>query len=371
MPTVNELLADDATSHAVNLHQYSKGVARRIVALLNRVDADLAEALGRALERLPRESFTVARLGKQLDSVRSINRRAYSATDKALRSELKSFADYEAGYQFELFSRVIPDQILAKFSIASLDGNQLYAAAIGRPFQGRLLKDWAEKLPDDRLIAVQNKIRVGFVEGKTNAEIVRDIRGTRAAQYADGVLDRSRREIQTVVQTAINHTAALAREKFYDANDDLVDVVRWRSTLDTKTTEWCRIRDNLKYTADTHKPVGHSVPWLGGPGRIHWGCRSTDEPIVKSWRDLGFDIDELSPGTRASMDGQVAADTAYGSWLQRQSAARQDEVVGVVRGRLMRSGDLPFDKLYSPKGEWLSLDQLREREAAAFTKAGL
>lgn len=371
MPTVNELLSDDATSHAINLHQYSNGVVRRIIGLLNNVDTDLADALSRALENLPRESFTVARLDKLLDAVKSLNAKAYNVAGKALRAELKQFADYESGYQFELFSRIIPDQIQARFAIASLNGDQIYAAALSRPFQGRLLNQWAAKLPDDRLTIVRNTVRVGYVQGKTTADIVRDIRGTRAAQYADGALDRSRREVQAVVQTAISHTAGVARQKFYDANADLVDVVQWHSTLDTKTTVFCRIRDGLKYSADTHKPIGHTVPWLGGPGKIHWCCRSVDKPVVKSWRELGFNIDELSPGTRASMDGQVSSDTDYGAWLQRQTAARQDQVVGVVRGQLMRSGELPFDHLYSSKGQWLSLDELRARESAAFARAGL
>ena len=47
------------------------------------------------------------------------------------------------------------------------------------------------------------------------------------------------------------------------------------------------------------------------------------------------------------MDGALPADLTYGQWLQKQSAARQDEVVGPTRGALMREGKLPFDELYS------------------------
>jgi hypothetical protein len=52
-------------------------------------------------------------------------------------------------------------------------------------------------------------------------------------------------------------------------------------------------------------------------------------------------------------------------------AARQDEIVGPTRGALMRSGKLPFDSLYTDRGEYLTLDQLRERNAAAFKRAGV
>ena len=45
MATVNQKLLDAETDHAVNLQQYSVGVVRRIIALLNRNDAALATAL--------------------------------------------------------------------------------------------------------------------------------------------------------------------------------------------------------------------------------------------------------------------------------------------------------------------------------------
>jgi hypothetical protein len=371
MPTVNELLADAVVSHSINLQQYSSGVIRRIIGLLNKVDEDLASALLSAVERMPRESFTVERLEKVLSSVRSLNTAAYEAVSKELKPTLKAFSEYEANYQHRLFERVIPDEIQARFAVASVSGEQAYAAAMSRPFQGRLLKSWMEKLEEDRLNILRNAVRVGFVEGKTTDEIVRSVRGTRANGYADGQINRSRHELMTVVRTAIGHTAAVTRGNFIKANEDLVAKVEWDSTLDSKTTPQCRVRDKKQYTAVGHKPIGHKIPWLGGPGKIHWSCRSAEKPIVKGWRELGFDIDELSPGTRASMDGQVSSDVDYGDWLQRQSAARQDQVVGVIRGRLMRSGELPFDSFYSPRGEWLTIDQLREREAAAFERVGL
>lgn len=71
------------------------------------------------------------------------------------------------------------------------------------------------------------------------------------------------------------------------------------------------------------------------------------------------------------MDGQVPAETTYADWLKSQSAARQDEVLGPTRGRLLRQGDLPMDRMYDHKGRFLTLDQLRARDAAAFEKAGL
>ena len=94
-------------------------------------------------------------------------------------------------------------------------------------------------------------------------------------------------------------------------------------------------------------------------------------PVLVSFHELGLNIDEFTPTTRAGMDGQVAADTTYGDWLKRQSAARQDQVLGATRGKLLRDGGMTVDRFANDKGRWLSLDTLRAQDAAAFTKAGL
>jgi len=80
--------------------------------------------------------------------------------------------------------------------------------------------------------------------------------------------------------------------------------------------------------------------------------------------------DELF-GTRASADGQVDANLSYGEWLKRQPAEVQDEVLGPTRGKLLRAGKLTMDRFYNDRGRYLTLDELRERNATAFERAGL
>lgn len=370
MASVNTRLRDAAIDHSVDLAQYSEGVARRMVALLNRVDADLAEELRRALERLPASSFTVERLEKLLGAVRELNAAAYDRIAGELTTTVQDFAAVEAEYQNGLLVRVIPKAVQVEFPIAEVTAEQVRAAALSRPFQGRLLSGWAKKMPADRMEVIRNAVRLGYVEGQTVSQIVSRVIGTPANRKQDGAFQRSRRDLQTVVQTAINHTAAVARERFHEANEDIIAAEVWQSTLDGRTSEICRIRDQLRYTVKTHKPIGHKVPWLQGPGRAHFRCRSTARPEVKTTGALGL-LGKLPPAARASMDGPVEGDLTYGDWLQRQSQARQEEAEGAVRARLMREGSLPWPKLYDAKGRRLSIDELRQRNAAAFERAGL
>lgn len=373
MATVNERLLDSAVDHAIDLQHYSNGVVGKLIALLNRVDSDLFAQMTIALERLPPESFTTERLDQLLYSVRSLNAQAYRAIERELTAELRDFVEYEAGYQYQLFNSAIPQQVVAQVGIAKVNIEQVYAASMSRPFQGVLLKEALAGVEEKRARMIRDQIRIGYVENQTTSEIVRRIRGTRALKYADGFMEAPRGHIEAIVRTAISHTAGFTRDRFYEANTSVIKAEEWLSTIDSRTSPDCRIRDRLHYTPVEHKPIGHNIEWKSGPGRLHYCCRSISLPITKSWKELGakVDIESFDPVTRASMDGEIPADTSYASWIKRQSAARQDEILGRTRAKLMREGGLELDRFYSDKGKYLTIPQLMMRDRAAFERAGL
>lgn len=356
--SVNEELLNSAIRHQIDLQKYSNSVVRRMVAILNRTDNDIFKELSAALERLTPESFTVKRLESLLGSVRSMNSQAYAQIEKELSQELKDFVDFEAQYQQMTMQSLLPVEI----SVAAVSVEQVYAAAMARPFQGTLLKDALQDLDAAKQKRIRQTIAQGFVEGKTSSEIVREIRGTRVLKYADGLLEIDRRSLQTIVQTAIAHTAGFTQDRFHQTNADILKGVMWSAKLDLRTSSTCRIRDGKTWDLD-HKPIGHSIPWAGGTP-AHWNCRSTTTPIVKSFTELlGVNIDEskFPKGTRASLDGQLPADQSYNEWISKQSAARQDEVLGPTRGKLLREGKLSTDQMYTSKGQFMDLKELREK----------
>jgi SPP1 gp7 family putative phage head morphogenesis protein len=356
MATINEELLDAAVDHQIDITRYGNGVVRRMLKLLNKVDPDLLAQLQAALERMPANSFTVQRLDDLLVSVRKLNGKAYEAMTAGLLLELEELTDYEAGYQQQLFTSMLPTQI----QVAAVVPDQVYAAAMARPFQGELLSEWAAGIEAARMIRIRDAIRIGFVENQTIDQMVRRISGRRDHGYADGLLQIDRRHAEAVVRTAVSHTANFARESFFEQNAELIKGLRWTATLDSRTSPVCRARDGKVY------------PMNSGPRPpAHWNCRSTMTPVIKSWRELGFDMDEAPASTRASMDGQVPADMTYQQWLRKQSAARQDEILGVKKGLLFRDGGLELDRFVDRAGQEYNLTELRERNAAAFRKAGI
>ncbi|EMK1731263.1 hypothetical protein V8N76_004569 [Salmonella enterica] len=341
-----------------------------MVQTLNAADMELAARLLVALDSLEYESFTVKRLESMLGSVRTLNKQAVQAAFDTLKEELTDYAAYEAAFQADLFSAALPEIVLRHLPLQTITPQQLYASAMARPFQGRLLREWADNLEGDRMTRLTNAVRQGYLNGDTTEAIARKVRGIVSKHFEDGALEASRRNAMTIARTAVSHVAATARNDFARQNADLIKGKQWLSTLDTRTTPMCIVRDGLEYTLD-NEPIGHSVPYLTGPGKIHWCCRSTETFVLRAWDEFGIDVNEWNASTRASMDGQVAPDTTYGDWLERQSAERQEAVLGATRAKLMREGGLTTDRFYNDKGWWLTLDELRERDAMAFRRAGL
>ncbi|WP_200919834.1 hypothetical protein [Duganella sp. Leaf126] len=347
-------LLDHTVRHQVNMAQYGNYVLAKMIRVLNLTDADLIGALNAALEEVDADSFKVQRLDKLLASVREVNAQAYAKLYGAMADELQAYVEYEGQFQYDLYKQVVP----ATFSISSVVPEQVYAAAMAQPMQGRLLKDWAANLSASRLQRVKDTIAVGYTQGKTTSDIVREIRGTKALNYADGLLDTSRREVDAVVRTALSHTAQVTRTRFTKENDDILGDEMWVSTLDGRTSPECRARDHLLYTRGDHQPVGHDLPWRAGPGRIHWCCRSSSIALLKGQKSL--------TGARASAGGSVDANLAYSDWFKQQTADVQDQVIGPARGDLYRAGKFDVKDFTNDKGRMASLKELRARDGAAF-----
>ena len=360
MPTVNEALQTAAIDHSHDLIRYQNQVVYKVIALLNRTDKDLFEQINAALLRLPPEAFTVERLDSMLASVRQINAAAYQKIRQELQAELADLVAYESNYQQQLFQNTLP----VTLEVASVPVAQAVTAAVARPFQGRLLAEWMQGLEADKAAKIRDAIRIGYVEGQTVAEMVQRIKGTKARQYQDGIIEITRRNAETVVRTAISHTANHTRQKFAEANSELVKGVKWVSTLDGRTSEICQARDGEVYPVNS----GPRPP-------AHPNCRSTTTYVLKSFKELGVDLPEFEESTRASMDGQVPAKMTYNEWLKSKSGtaegrAFQDKVLGPSRAKLFRAG-MPVDRFVNRAGDRLTLDDLRKRDAEYFRKAGI
>ena len=340
--SVNDDLFDREVSHQIHVLRLSSGMAARIVALLERTEADLLGQLLTRLDKVKRRGFdagpeTTKRLEQMIVGVQAQRSTVYSRVGSELREELEEFADYERNWQRSLLGNTVS---AVGLQTVTPPLQQVYAAAFSRPVQGRLLKEWVKDLEADDARRLRDEIRIGFVEGQTTPQIVSRVRP---------ILDTSKRHATTIVRTAVNHTANSARSLVALGNEDIIKGVRWVSTLDGRTSPICQARDGKVYAVDK----GPRPP-------AHPNCRSTITYVLKGLS---------GGGTRASFDGQVPADLTYNEWLKKQPRATVEDILGSTRAKLFLKGKLPVSKFVDRSGRQYTLADLKRREPEAYTKA--
>lgn len=345
MATANEQILDASTLHAVRLERYKNEIVRKMIAILNKTESDLNTRLITALKKLEGSAFNIERIDKLLASTQKLNSTIYASVNDDLLTELKDLTEYETKFQQDLFKRVIPAEVAFDSVVAS----QVYAAAIARPFNGKLLSEWIAGIETDKAVKIRDAVRLGVIEGQTVNEIVNRIRGTKALAFKDGLIEINKRNAQAVVRTAVAHVANFAREAVMQQNEDIIKGEQYVAVLDARTTPQCQVLDGKIF------PVGE-----GAMPPLHIGCRSTRVAVLKSWRELGFDIDEAPASTRASMNGQVPEEQTYGQWLRKQDSVIQTEVLGVERAKIFRNNELPISSYVNDAGQYYTLDQLKE-----------
>lgn len=332
-----QVLHDQAVIHRLGLNRFSNALVRSVLALLNDTDADVVGRISRG--DFGDRKHNQSELETLLTEIRVMQAQGWLALGETLTGHLDDLAAVELEFNERLVATGAA-QVGIELQTMRLTVSQVVAAAKARPFQTRLLKEWLSDSEEAARRRVTGAIRMGFVEGQSIPEIVRRIRGTRAQRFTDGILEINRRGAEAMVRTAVTHIASVAANEVYSAFEDVVEGIRWVSTLDSRTSLTCASLDGKIFSLDKGpRPPGHV------------NCRSTTIPVLVG----------MEPFER----------TTFEAWVSGQPSEVQDDVLGATRARLFRSGGLKLDRMTDNRGEVLTLDELRQRDASSFRAAGL
>lgn len=341
--SANEALVDLFMHRAIDLLRVEAGTRDRIIGFLNELEDEIVSLIAKID---PTNGRQRDRLTKLLKEVRETIRATYRTADIMLAQEIREVADAEATWT----GRAINAAVRVDFVDVGLTRTQLATLVSDILIEGAPTKEWWSRQAAGLSNRFADEMRRGVALGETNDQLIRRVRGTKTTK---GFMDLSRTSAERLVRASVQTAANTARETMYEENTDIIKALKWSATLDTRTSLWCITRDGHLYSPDSkHEPLTKGTPpWLEGPGKLHWGCRSTSVPVTKSWKELGIEgLDEIPDTTRASMDGQVPADMNFEEWLRKQSEARQNTVLGVTKARLWREGKLSFRDLLDQSG---------------------
>jgi len=349
MGGADQAVADLILQHQLDLLRLEAGTRARIMRLLTDMQAELTAKLMRG----NLTEFGKARLQTLLKQATSTIDDYYVRIAGEMDTTLRGVADITAARTADTLGTVI----------VSLDAGLPTETFLTRLVSNSLIMgapsaEWWGKQETDTAFRFANAVRQGVAQGETNEQIAARVAGS-PRKGIPGIMDTTRANARSLVHTSIQAVANESRVETFRQNADVIESLVWLATLDGNTCpEICGPRDQLEYTVEDQEPIDHNLDWEGGPGAIHWGCRCAATVKIKPIAGL-----DLPVGQRASSEGPVSARTNFQSFLDRQDAAWQDEVLGPGRAKLYRAEKLTLNQLLSFEGSPLSLEKLKAKYA--------
>lgn len=349
--TPDDKLFDDVVTQALNILRLGASKRSATMRKLERMAKEIVASMGAdELAKRPRKELEAF-----LTNAEAIIAKQYGLIQESL--ELAGIAE------------VVSDQTANSLQLA------LGINAVGLPkssyfrsvesnvlIEGSPLRDWWKGQELDTQRRFTGAVRQGLLNNETNQQIIRRIVGT---NEEPGAMDLTRRNAASLVQTSVQAVANDARRETFDANADVIKGIRQVSTLDSHTSRVCMAYSGASWNLK-REPLNGSPPFNGGCPR-HFNCRSVEVPITKTFRELGLDIDEVAPTTRASDQGQIAAGTTFDEYLRRKGKAFQDEMLGEGRADLWRDKKITLRDLVNGDGRELTLNELRDYASMSFS----
>lgn len=360
MAAAPERLTEISTRHAVYLQRLGSGEVLKTQKFLQ----EMQEAVTRQLAGQDITDFTRSRLQALIVSIDRDLRTIADRLKGQIVEESTALAAYEANFEVRSLAQVLPvDYVLPT-------PTQLSSAVLINPltipdsrYGGMMLESFITDAMQPGLDRVTSAIRSGYYQGQTTNQILQAIRGTRAANFTDGIWQIVNRDAESIVRTSLQHAANQARQATWEANKDIVKKVQWNATLERSTCSACASLD------------GQQFPLNKGPRPpLHPRCRCTTTAVLdERYSFLDNDATRFSRGPEG-VESVDATQTYYG-WLKTQPVEFVESAIGKTKAKLLLDGglsaqqfaELQLGKRFQP----LSLAQMRELDPVAFVKAGI
>lgn len=326
MSETSDNLAEAAIEYQISLLRIEAGMRKKVVTRLEDLEVEIMAVLAKNKAIAPGKQKI---LEDTLVALQETTAAAYSQINDLTVKDLESVAQATTKKTTSDLRSQIGGVAIGPMKLSAA---QLTQIVKGPVVQGNPVEDWWKGQSEGTQRKLTGAVQQGMLIGEGVDDIARRIRGTKGANFEDGILSVSRREAQAITRTMVQSIANEAKINALKESSEVVKGIEWVSTLDSRTTPTCRALDGLQWRLPDFKPVGHDKKF---PGAIaHWGCRSTQIAVTRSWSELAgkpvpgpdkatFDqafaanlealgftpaqIEQAQANQRASMDGSVSS----------------------------------------------------------------
>jgi len=301
--------------------------------------------------------LSTRQLTKLINEMNGALDKASAAFAKRLLSWLKDFGREQNDWNTRLMDNTVDDEDNPLPAVPySYTNDLIFAGIVGST--GMTVKESLAALIATQKAHIAKRIKMAASQNQKMSVTIKDVIGTRAQSYRDGLMGQLRNFGHEVVGSVIQFAANRTNMGFMDKFQDYVTGYMWVSILDGKTSGICRSLD------------GQVFDFGAGPmPPAHPNCRSHITAVFRSG------VKFLEGLTRKATSGSIDAGVTYYSWLKKQPAAFQDSALGKTRGKLFRNGGVSaeeFARLNVGRNyEQLTLEQLRDLYPEMFEAAGL
>lgn len=360
-----QVIADRFIGQQVNILRLAVSERDRVFTMLGGLQARILQKMDQQIPLPGFGSFTQQKLGALYRLTDKLIEQQYGQVSGRHQQTLIDVSQFQGAQTKKIINAVIGVPLLT----VGVPLVTLKALVSDDLVDGRPAKYWWAQQASTLKSRYRDEVRMGAFAGETLGQLKQRVRGTKAANYQDGLMAISGRQAEALIRTSLLSVANAARAETYQANDDVLDGHQWLSTLDDRTCEVCMALDGQAWDFDGDPQEGTTQAYPGPPPQ-HFNCRCTLVPTLKSWEQLqaeagneettlGRKLDELkpqlNPGMRASMGGSVSARLTYDEWLRTQPVEVQQEVLGAKRAALWQRGLIKAQDLVDQQNRPLTL----------------
>lgn len=385
MPSAADTFADEIYAHQLSIAKWERDRRLEARQLLTELEAELVAQIAKA------NPTSQARLKQLLSATRATIQTSYDALEATNERSMLA-----AGRtQGRLARKALSQAIGIPVASVGMTDEQL-AALLKKPVvMGQPAAAWWH----GQNLSLQNsfarQMQLGYASGETIDQLIRRVRGTKAAEYTDGIMSISKAQAEALVRTSINSISNHARLASFERMGDAADTLVWSSTFDQRTSNICKSLAGLKWNLKTKEPIDHKKSFLTPPA--HFNCRSVLTLVPKAWADIeeqrsdlwkgqafkdafaaalarqGFTPEQIAKAEidqRATMDGAAPADVTLEDWLRKKPQEWLVKSFGARPLELWQAGQITLqdltDNFARPRSneELAALSGVRERKRA-------
>lgn len=349
---------DEGPSSYINEAQIVRAIRLlRLIAGQKAAVFDILAKLEKALKAHLAEQNDLNELGRRdrsnlLTEANALIKEHYADIAAAMADQLGQLSRHESDAIVSTLKKAYRSQLEFK------SANQAYFERAVKDvlIQGAPSQSWWERQAGDIAFRFAQIVRSGIDQTLTNQQIIAKVVGKRGEP---GLMDIARNNAGALVHTSVQAVAADARRKTFEQNSDALNGIEQLSTLDSHTTVICIAYSGAKFDFNYEPIPPTTLPYNGGVPR-HWGCRSVEVPITKTYAELGLDIQEPPVGKRASETGPIRADITMADYIKLRGERFADKLLGPGRAKLFLDGKITLQDLLDQSGRPLTLEQLKE-----------